>query len=226
MILSLDPVENSAKMISIPRDLYVYIPGWKVGRVNTAEPKGGFEMLADTILYNLGIELHHWVKVEFSGIREAIDILGGIELKSTGHLFDECGGTYYRFEPDKTYPMDGFTALCYARMRKRSSDFDRLRRQQEVLQAMFDKLFSLEGFWEVPELFEIFKHTLQSDMTLTDVLPLSPFAAGLALEPSRIERFRIDQSLVHSWRTPKSGAAVLLPNPEPIQAMLQEAFGP
>ena len=55
MILSLDPVDNTAKMVSIPRDLYVYIPGWKVNRINTAEPKGGFKMLADTVLYNLGI---------------------------------------------------------------------------------------------------------------------------------------------------------------------------
>jgi LCP family protein required for cell wall assembly len=226
LILSLDPVSNRAKMLSIPRDFYVYIPGWKMNRINTAEPRGGFEMFADTVLYNLGIPLHHWVKVEFTGMSEAIDILGGIEIQSTGYLSDECGGTYYRIEPNKTYPMDGFTALCYARMRKRSSDFDRLRRQQEVFQAMFDKLFSLEGLWELPELFKIFKHTLQSDLTLTDILPLAPLAAGLALQPERIERFRIDQSMVQNWRTPKTGAAVLLPKPEAIQALLQEAFGP
>lgn len=226
MILSLDPVAHSATIISIPRDLYVYIPGWKVNRINTAEPRGGFEMLADSVLYNLGIPLHNWVKVEFNGMSEAVDVLGGIEIQSTGYLSDECGGTYYRFEPNKTYSMDGFTALCYARMRKMSSDFDRLRRQQEVVQAMFDKLFSLEGLWEIPELFELFKHTLQSDMTLTDILPLAPLATSLAMEPGRIERFRIDQSMVQSWRTPKSGASVLLPNPEAIQAMLKEAFGP
>jgi len=226
LILSLNPVTNRAKMLSIPRDFYVYIPGWKMNRINTAEPHGGFEMLADTVLYNLGIPLHHWVKVEFTGMSDAIDILGGIEIQSTGYLSDECGGTYYRIEPNKTYPMDGFTALCYARMRKRSSDFDRLRRQQEVFQAMFDKLFSLEGLWELPELFEVFKHTLQSNLSLKDILPLAPLAAGLAIQPERIERFAIDQSMVQNWRTPKTGAAVLLPKPESIQALLQEAFGP
>jgi LCP family protein required for cell wall assembly len=226
MILSLDPVENAAKLISIPRDLYVYIPGWKVGRINTAEPRGGFEMLSDAILYNLGIQLHHWVKVEFSGMSDAIDILGGVEVQSTGYLFDECGGTYYQYEPNQTYTMDGFTALCYARMRKSSSDFDRLRRQQEVLQAMFDKLISLEGFWHVPELYDVYKDTLQSSMSLDDVLPLTPLAVNIAMDPSQIERYRIDQTMVTSWRTPKSGAAVLLPNYELIKTMLQGAFNP
>jgi LCP family protein required for cell wall assembly len=225
MILSLDPIANTAKMISIPRDLYVYIPGWKVNRINTAEPKGGFKMLSDTILYNLGIPLHHWVLVEFNGLNEAIDILGGIEVHSTGYLYDECGGTYYRYEPNNTYPMDGFTALCYTRMRKASSDFDRLRRQQEVFRAMFDKIFSFEGALEVPELYEVYKHTLQSDLKLEDILPLSSLAVNLAADPAQIERFSIDQSMVLSWRTPVSGASVLLPNSEAIQAMLEEAFG-
>jgi LCP family protein required for cell wall assembly len=225
MILSLDPVANTAKMISIPRDFYVYIPGWKVNRINTAEPKGGFNMLADTVLYNLGIPVHHWVLVEFNGLDEAVDILGGIEVHSTGYLYDECGGTYYRYEPNKAYPMDGFTALCYARMRKASSDFDRLRRQQEVFGAMFDKIFSFEGALEVPELYEVYKHTLQSDLKLEDILPLSSLAVNLAADPAQIERFSIDQSMVLSWRTPVSGASVLLPNSEAIQAMLEEAFG-
>jgi anionic cell wall polymer biosynthesis LytR-Cps2A-Psr (LCP) family protein len=183
-------------------------------------------MLSDTILYNLGIPLHHWVKVEFSGMIEAVDILGGIEIKSTGYLSDECGGTYYRFEPNKTYPMDGFTAHCYARMRKMSSDFDRLRRQQEVFQAMFDKLFSLDGLWEVPELHEIFNRTFETDMTLFEIVPLTPLATSLAFNPDRIEKYQIDRSMVQSWRTPQSGAAVLLPKPEAIESLLIEAFPP
>jgi LCP family protein required for cell wall assembly len=226
MILSLDPVANTAKMISIPRDLYVYIPGWKVDRINTAEPRGEFTMLADTVLYNLGIQLHHWVRVEFSGLEEAVDTLGGIEVYSTGYLNDECGGTYYHYQPNKVYPMDGFTALCYSRMRKASSDFDRLRRQQEVIQAMFNKLFSFKGIWEIPDLFKIFQQTFQSDMNLEDILHLAPLATNIALDPSKIQLFRIDQSLVQSWRTPKSGAAVLLPKTELIHSMLEDAFRP
>jgi anionic cell wall polymer biosynthesis LytR-Cps2A-Psr (LCP) family protein len=165
------------------------------------------------------------VRVEFNGLNKAVDILGGIEVYSTGYLNDECGGTYYHIKPNTVYPMDGFTALCYARMRKASSDFDRLRRQQEVIQAMFSKLFSFEGLWQIPELYEIFHQTFKTDMKLEDILPLATLASSLAREPDQIQRFRIDQSMVKNWRTPRSGAAVLLPKPEAILTLLEEAFG-
>lgn len=225
LILSLDPQKNTARMLSIPRDLYVYIPGWKVNRINTAEPHGGFEMFSNTVLYNLGIPLHHWVRVRFEGMIEAIDLLGGIDVYATGNLYDECGGVTYSYRAGNLYHMDGMDALCYTRMRKRSSDFDRLRRQQEVLEAMFDKVISIDGLERVPELYEIFNHTFQSDMSLEQVLNLVPLAASLSLDPDRVERFRIDHTLVDNFRVPSSGAQVLLPKQEEIRAMLVGAFG-
>jgi LCP family protein required for cell wall assembly len=225
LILSLNPEDNSATMLSIPRDLYVYIPGWKVNRINTADFHGGFEMTANTVLYNLGIPLHHWVKVRFEGMIEAIDLLGGIDVYATGNLYDECGGVYYWYEAGKRYHMDGMDTLCYTRMRKTTSDFDRLRRQQEVLEAMFDKIISVDGLERVPELYEVFKHTFQSDMSLDEVLTLVPLAASLALEPDQVQRYRIDRSMVQSFRVPSSGASVLLPKREEISLMLEEAFG-
>jgi LCP family protein required for cell wall assembly len=225
LILSLDPENNSATMLSIPRDLYIYIPGWKVNRINTAEPHGGFEMIRDTVLYNLGIPLHHWVRVRFEGMIEAIDLLGGIEVHATGNLYDECGGVWYSYREGQEYHLDGMDVLCYTRMRKRSSDFDRLRRQQEVLDAMFNKVISLDGLERVPELYETFKHTFQSDMSLEEVLELVPLASSLALDPSRVERYRIDRSMAEGFRVPNTGASVLLPKWGEIGKMLEEAFG-
>jgi len=225
LILSLNPEIGTATMLSIPRDLYVYIPGWKVNRINTAEPHGGFEMMKDTVLYNLGIPLHHWIRVRFEGMIEAVDLLGGIEVYSTGKLYDECGGVYYDYAAGNVYHMDGMDVLCYTRMRKRSSDFDRLRRQQEVLEAMFDKVISIDGLEKVPELFETFNHTFESDMRLEQVLSFVPLAASLTLEPEKVQRYRIDRSLVESFRVPSSGASVLLPKRDEIRFMLEQAFG-
>ena len=225
LILSLDPENGTATMLSIPRDLYVFIPGWKVSRINTAEPHGGFEMIANTVLYNLGIPLDHWVTVRFEGMIEAIDLLGGIDVDSTGRLYDECGGVYYNYAAGNLYHMDGMDALCYTRMRKRSSDFDRLRRQQEVLAAMFNKIISIDGLEKVPELYEVFNHTFRSDMSLEDVIALVPLAASLALEPEGVQQYRIDRAQVESFRVPISGASVLLPKREEIRLMLEEAFG-
>lgn len=226
MIVSLNVDDGTATLLSIPRDLYVYIPGWRVDRINTAEPRGHFEMLADTVRYNLGIDLDHWVRMEFGGFVEAVDLLEGIEVRSTGHLYDESGGVFYSYEPGNVYPMDGSTALCYARMRKRSSDFDRLRRQQEIVLAFFDKVISINGLERVPELFDTFSYSLETDMTLGDVSPLVPLASILAQDLSRIHSFSIDRSMAVGWRVPSSGASVQLPQRENIQAMLQEAFSP
>jgi LCP family protein required for cell wall assembly len=225
MILSLDLEENTATLISIPRDLYVYIPGWKVNRINTAEPRGGFEMIADTVLYNLGIPLHHWVRVEYREFEEVIDILGGLDVHSTGRVKDMCEGIEYEYKPDVIYHLDGFTAMCYIRMRMKSSDFDRLRRQHEVVQALFDKFISINGIIKVPQLYDQFRNVVEMDMTLDDILPLIPLATKLALDPSQIRFFRMDYTMVENWRTPESGQAVLLPKRELIRDMFEEAFG-
>jgi LCP family protein required for cell wall assembly len=224
VILSLDPVADTATFISIPRDLYVYIPGWKVNRINTAEFKGGFEMIADTVLYNLGIPLDHYMKVEYWGFRDAIDILGGIDVRTSGRVKDMCEGVAYEYEPDVVYHMDGFDAMCYVRMRMKSSDFDRLRRQQDVFVAIFEKFISIDGFLKVPQLYSTFSDIVETDIDLDELLPLLPMAGKLALDPSGIRFYRVDVSMVDNWRTPQSRAAVLLPKRELIQAMLEGAF--
>ena len=200
VILSLDPAADIATFISIPRDLYVYIPGWKVNRINTAEFKGGFEMIADTVLYNFGIPIDHYMKVEYWGFRDAIDILGGIDVRTSGRVKDMCEGVAYEYEPDVVYHMDGFDAMCYVRMRMKSSDFDRLRRQQDVFVAIFEKFVSIDGFLKVPQLYDTFSELVETDIDLDDLLPLLPLAGKLALNPSYIRFYRFDYTMVENWR--------------------------
>ena len=225
IVLSLDPGAGSATMISIPRDLYVYLPGWRVDRINTADPRGGPEMVKNTILYNLGIEIDYWVRVYFSGFVTAVDLLGGIYVYVGSYLEDQCGSTIYTYTPG-LYQMDGYTALCYVRMRKMSSDFDRLRRQQEVFKALFNRVLNLDGLSRVPQLYDQFDSLAQTDMRLDDILPLVPLAASLASDSSRIHAYSIGFDMVTMWRVPYSGASVLLPNWDAVKDMLQEAFGP
>lgn len=224
MIVSLFPGEGRAVMLSMPRDLYVYIPGWKIQRINAAMPRGKFEMLSDTIRYNLGIDLDYYIMVEFWAFEKAVNMLGGIDVASTGWLGDECAGTNYSYAPDSTYHMSGIDALCYARMRKRSSDYDRGRRQQELMAAFFDKIISIDGLSKVPELYELYRDTFYTDMSVEAVVELVPLASELALHPDQIKRYQIDQSMVIPWRVPSSGAAVLLPDFDAIQEMMQEAY--
>jgi LCP family protein required for cell wall assembly len=225
MIVSLDPTASTVTMLSIPRDLYVYVPGWRVDRINTAEPRGGFEMLRQTVLYNFGIPLDHWARVNFQGFIAAVDTLGGIDVEVTGYMNDECGGTWYVFRPGTTRHMDGWTAHCYVRMRRSTGDFDRLRRQQEVIRAVFAKIVTLDGLSRVPELYSQFSRMVDTDMTLEDALPYVPLAASVASGSGTLRSFAIDGTMAQGWRVPSSGASVLLPNWEAIRAMLETAFG-
>ena len=226
MIVSMDPNAGTVTLLSIPRDLYVYIPGWRVDRVNVADAYGGPDMVAQTILYNFGIRIDHWVRINFSGFRHAIDTLGGIDVEITGYLSDLYDGQIYEFRPGTVRHMDGWVALGYVRMRHTTGDLDRLRRQQEVVRAIFAKVVSLEGLTRIPDLFAQFSSMVETDLTVGDLLPLIPLATSVSGSPSAIRQLRIDSTMVTSWRVPRSGAAVLLPNRELIQAMIREAFGP
>ncbi len=224
MIVSLNPQARTVTLLSIPRDLYVYIPGWRVDRINVADARGGPELVEQTILYNLGIRIDHWVRVNFGGFVSAIDSLGGIDVQVTRYLHDKCGDRWYTFSAGTTVHMDGWTALCYVRMRKATGDFDRLRRQQEVVQAIFDRVVSLDGLSRVPELYAQFSRLVETDVTLDTLLPLVPLAVSVSGNPSAIRHYTIDSTMATMWRVPYSGASVLLPVRDAIQAMLRAAF--
>ena len=224
MVVSIDPEDGTATLISIPRDLYVYIPGWRMDRINTAIVRGGIDMAKQAIHYNFGIPVDGWARMNFDGFISAIDILGGITVEATAFTRDECGGKILTYQPGSSYSMDGYEALCYARMRKWGGDFDRMRRQQEIVQAFFSKLLTLNGLARVPLLYNQFYTTFFTDIELTELLPLVPAAIQIGADPTRINVFRVDRDLVESWRTP-SGGAVLLAKRPGIQLMLMEAFG-
>jgi hypothetical protein len=120
--------------------------------------------------------------------------------------------------------MDGDLALWYSRTRRLTGgDFDRSRRQHQVLRAIFDKGLSLDALAHLPELYRQYTEFVDTDMTLGDALQFAPLAAGL--DRSQIKSRFIGPGYVTGWRTPE-GAAVLLPRAEAIQALLAEAFTP
>ena len=223
MIISLDTQNGIVRMISIPRDLYVYIPGWKINRINTADQHGGPDIVSMTILYNLGIEVHHWARLSFNGFISAINTLGGIDIDVPRTIVDECDERTVRYSAGLNH-MNGYTALCYARVRKASSDFARTVRQQQVIRAVFNKVFSIGGIAKAPRLFAQFSDMVESDMNIGDILPLVPLATTVARDPSRIAGYTIDLTMVTSWRVPVTGAAVLLPNRDAIQSALTTIF--
>jgi LCP family protein required for cell wall assembly len=243
LIASIQPATGLVALVSIPRDLYVYLPGYTISRINTAwiygetlhVPGGGPQLLFDTVRYNLGVRLDRYALVEMAGFQQVVDTLGGVEVRVACDFTDwrlrrpdlpqQAASSWALFTVPRgvTY-MDGDQALWYARSRSRSSDFDRTRRQQEVLRALYRASLQPEVLSRLPELFETLQSAVKTDGDLNDLLSLAPFVTRL--EPAHLRSRFIGRSQVRTYRVPVSGAAVLLPRPEAIHALLEEAFAP
>jgi LCP family protein required for cell wall assembly len=222
--------------------LWVSIPGFENNRVNTAYqlgisngyPGGGPGLLKDTILYNLGIRIDHTAMVDFSGFSQIVDTLGGVDVPiscpyTDWRLIDPSLDPYnennwhlYTTGPGLIH-MDGDLALWYARSRQKSSDFDRGRRQQEVLRALFSQALKAGTLSRIPELYNDLKSTVETDLGLTDLLQLAVYAPKMT--NADIRSYYIRPPLVNSWIT-DAGAYVLLPNESALQQMLTEALSP
>src|SRR5579859_3221409 len=242
IVLSINKAANSVTLLTIPRDLFVYIPGWTMNRINTASvhgdatgyPGGGVALLEQTILYNLGIPIHGWARIDFQGFQDVVNIVDGVDVPVTCAMQDWRlkDPTLDQQNPDNwqlfTVPtgvqhMDGDMALWYARSRERSSDYDRSRRQHQVLRAIFKKALSLNMIAKVPQLYAQDRQIVDTDLGLGDLLQFVPMAANL--QNARIKSRFIGRDQVTAWVTP-GGADVLLPNRDAIAALTAEAFLP
>jgi polyisoprenyl-teichoic acid--peptidoglycan teichoic acid transferase len=240
MAVAVRPWDGQVSVISFPRDLWVNIPTVGLQRINTAYlygentgyPGGGPALLKDTMRNNFGLEVQQTALVDFDGFRRVVDTLGGIEVPIA------CAYTDWRLISPDLNPhyrdnwalhtvgpglikMDGDLALWYARSRQKSNDFDRGRRQQEVLRALFKKTISTNTLTSLPQLYSDLNASVKTDVGLADVLALAPLA--LQMNNADIRSYYISSGMVTDWITP-GGAYVLLPHTEAIQAMLGEAL--
>ena len=210
LLLTLSPGLGKISLTSFPRDLYVYIPGWTVQRINTAFGWGGFDALALTMEYNFGVRLDYYFLINFWSFVDVIDSLGGINVNIATGLTDHRDGYGNYSVGPGLVNMDGETALWYVRARYTTSDFDRGRRQQEVLQATFERLLSLDALTRAPQLYQIYKQNVTTDMTFERMAEFLPLAAKVD-DASHIQRFYIGPQQVYSWMN-STGAQVLVPN--------------
>ena len=221
-LLTINPHESTVKLTSFPRDLYVYIPGYTVQRINTAFGWGGFEALATTMEYNFGVKPDYYVLTNFWSFVDVIDSLGGVTVQIERNLCDHRDGMgEYCVYAGPTW-MDGETALWYVRSRYSTSDIDRGRRQQEVLEALFDKLISLDGLQRASDLYNIYKQNVTTNLSLNVLLRFLPIASRVA-GGNEIARQSIGEDQAYDWIT-SSGAMVLVPVREKVLEFMRHVI--
>jgi polyisoprenyl-teichoic acid--peptidoglycan teichoic acid transferase len=224
--VSLNPKSEFVSAVSFPRDLYVRIPGQGENRINVAFPRGGFDLLAETFEVNFGIRPDHYILVDFNGFTTVINNLGGINVQTAQNLSDSCAtwvdpSGWCSVGPG-TVHMNGDLALWYARSRYSTNDIDRSRRAQEVIEAIFHRLMSLDILLRVPELYNAYTTYVQTDLTLGDVLNQMPLASKIQ-ENGDIRNYVLGYDHAYDWVTVQ-GAQVLVPDYAAIQDLLVEAL--
>jgi polyisoprenyl-teichoic acid--peptidoglycan teichoic acid transferase len=242
MIVAINRETKTASLISIPRDLYVYIPGWTMQRVNLAMPRdygtgsgGSGHLIKETLLYNLGIPVDYYVRIGFDGFMSFIDAIGGVEVVVNCPLRDwrliepgldpqvEEHWQQFILEPG-IHQMDGDLALWYARSRRTTSDFERGRRQQQLVRAALSRGVDRDLLYQAPALWDAFRASVETDLTLPAVLELAALAP--AVRENGIQHLYFSGDAVRSWRVPDSGASVQLLQWEAAQGVVAQLFQP
>lgn len=255
IILNYDANANQAAMISFPRDLYVDIAnGGGEGRLNEAyaygetnqeKTGGGGQVAMDTISEISGVPIHYYAEVDFVGLKELVDALGGVSVNVETAIndpyypkdyFDE-EGNYYKTDAYNPFyldagvqELDGTTALKYARSRETTSDFNRAGRQQKLLMAIRDKALSLgilSNPTKVVEIIDILGEHMKTDMDVTELKALMSVAKGLDMDNIKREVVDNGESGLLRSTTSSAGAYILLPVDgtfSAIQEMVQNIF--
>ncbi len=240
IVVSIDKSAGLVTLLSIPRDLYVYVPTWGMSRINQAYNDGekshypgeGPGLLKQTLLYNLGLPIHYYALVNFAGFRQIVDAVGGIdvpvncpltEYKIKDWSLDEADPNSYELytQPIGVTHMDGALALWYARARPVGGDFFRSYRQRQVLRALYHKALGANLVPQIPELYGSFGEVVETDMGLWDVMQFVPLTAKI--EEAQLRSLHIGPNQTTAWVTPR-GEDVLLPRPDAIRALVQEAL--
>jgi LCP family protein required for cell wall assembly len=240
IVLTIDPLTKTAGMLSIPRDMWVNIPGFGYSRINTAYssgegsqlPGGGAELARKTVEQFLGVPIQYYAQVDFHTFVEFIDLIGGVEIYNDEELrLDPVGEGKDKIKLTccGMRPLDGERALAYARFRKdKEGDIARAQRQQKLILAIRDKVLSPENFpvllGKAQQFYEEFSAGINTNMAFDTAIRLGVLARDIPVDS--IKTGAIDYSMVALEDTVLGGqaAAVMKPLPDKIRELRDQIF--
>lgn len=233
VLLTMDPLNLTAGMLSIPRDLWVPIPGFENNKINVAHFLGeqakegdGPELARRTVQKNFGVYVHYVARVDFKGFEKLIDEIGGVTIDVDRAVLDNeypnervANGIMRLYIPPGPQRMMGLQALRYARSRHVDSDFGRNLRQQKVLQAAREQVLNAGIIPKLPGMFAVLNQSIWTSVPWLDMLALANL--GRRVDTSKIVTKQIDGTLVDDVN---GDGTVLVPSRARIAPVVRDLF--
>lgn len=245
MIVMVRPKENKIALLSIPRDLWIKHPDTleqsKINSIHALyEEKGegkGMDAMKQVVGEITGVPIYYAVRIDFNGFKELVDTVGGVDVYldnpfSEPTQFEGEEALNFSLPAGKNH-LDGKKALFFVRARYASSDFERAKRQQQILLALKDKILSLgtlTDFGKVNNILNVLGEDVRTDMDISEMKKF--FDMANSVQNPQIKQKVLDTSdegLLYSTRadTPKGKTYVLLPNGgnyDKIQELVKNIF--
>jgi LCP family protein required for cell wall assembly len=246
ILLTVDPTTKTAGMLSIPRDMWVNIPGFGFSRINTAWtlgrgsklPGGGPALTMKTISHFIGVPVDYYVQVDFDTFVDVINLLGGVDVYNEETIVLDPMAHGRDFPKTKITccgirHLDGRTALAYSRCRHieqgcKDGDIGRAKRQQKVIFGIRDKVLDPENFSKLlaqaPYLYNLFSAGIHTNMSLIEAVKLAVLANDIPRE--KIRNGVIDDSMLSFGNVILGGqkASIMKPLPDKIRVLRDEIF--
>jgi LCP family protein required for cell wall assembly len=243
ILLTIDPVAKTAGMLSIPRDMWVNIPGFGYSKINSAYtlgdeyhlPGGGPDLTVKTVENFVGVPIEYYAQLSFDAFQQMIDTLGGIDVTVTKQLTIDPLGPHntVTLKPGLNH-MTGPVALAYARARDvyqgiTGGDVERASDQQQVILAIRDKVLAPGNFLklisEAPTLYNELSGGVNTNLTLDDISRLAMLAKDIPLDS--IQRGVIDYTMMQDGTVDVKGQTldILRPFPDKIRELVDKVFG-
>ncbi len=219
MLAFYHPRLAKVSLLSLPPEMFVYIPGYTMQRIGVAYAVGGFEMLADTIEYNIGMRPDEYVLVHQDDFSWFVDELKGLDVDVFRNYYDHCGGI-----PAGSVHLNGDNVFCYISFREGSDIRDQAVRQQQIVFQLFQSMARGGKLIELSELYYTYRDTVQTNLSLPLLLEYVPLGIRLG-QPDRFGFFQFNIGDFIPWQLPGDvNPTVLLPRTERVIKMVQDAL--
>ncbi|MBU0510383.1 MAG: LCP family protein [Chloroflexi bacterium] len=235
ILITIDPQSRTVGMLSIPRDLWVEIPGFGYHKINQAyqlgeasQPAGGGAGLAiATVEQFLDIDIQFYAQIDFNAFIHLIDEIGGVKIEVPETIeIDPLGDNNTKVLQPGLQTLPGDLALAYARARNTSgSDFDRAQRQQQVIMGVRERVISFEILptllTKAPTIYGEISNGAKTNLNLQQVIQLTWLTYQIPEENIRREIIGVNQVI---FATSAQGMSILQPIPEEIFELRDKIF--